>query len=403
MSMVQRNMFNGEIDFSDTGKAFSHLSNKELKKSLILYYFMNNGILGKYGPRIIQLLYKWKLPVSKIIKPLIYDHFCGGETFESCKTRLKSLKKHNIKSILIYAVEGKAHESEFENSVASTLKCIEFAAENRDTVSYIVFKPTGIASIELLEKKDAGKKLTLEEQEQYQKYLGRIEKISERAYEKKVRLYFDAEETWIQNGIDQICLEMMKRFNRESAIIYNTYQLYRNDKLKSLESDIQLAKSQKFFLGAKLVRGAYLEQENLRAEKLSYSSQMQVSKANTDRDFDLAIKLCLENKDQVYLSCCTHNEKSTKFLIKLLNDYQVPKDSQYIDFAQLLGMSDNQTYLLAQNNFNVSKYVPFGPVKEVIPYLMRRAQENTSVRGQTNREAQLIKKELLRRKESSNH
>lgn len=383
----------------DTEIAFKHLSDNELLALRRTFRLMALPILADLGPKLLEWAYKLRLPISGLVKPLVYDNFCGGETFEECRRRLVGLADHGVKAILIYGVEGKKNEAEFARATAWTIKTIEFASRHPDLVAYCVFKPTGIADIELLAAVDRGDALTGAQQQDYAAYLERVDAICAAAAGNKVNLFFDAEETWIQNGIDELCLKMSAQYNPlgQPPVIYNTYQCYRKDAVARLTRDIARARSEGFTFAAKVVRGAYLDMENERAELLGYPSPIHATKDDTDAAYNEALKILVENIDQAHTSACTHNSRSTALLTQLMAEHGISPSDPRIDFGQLLGMSDNLTYNLAHGGYQVCKYVPFGPVKEVIPYLMRRAQENAAVGGETGRELARIRQECQRR------
>lgn len=383
----------------DTKIAFKHLSDKELSGLRRTFWLMSLPILSEVGPAMLEWAYRLGLPISPLVKPLVYDNFCGGESFEECRRRLLKLSAHGVKAILIYGVEGKKNEAEFARATEWTLKTIAFASRHPDLVAYCVFKPTGIADIELLAAVDRGDALSPAQQKAYDTYRSRVETICAEAAKHKVNLFFDAEETWIQDGIDELCLQMSGKYNRDLAqpVIYNTYQLYRKDTVSRIKRDIARARQEGFALAAKLVRGAYLDMENTRAAEQGYPSPMHDTKADTDAAYNEALELMVANLDQAHISACTHNSRSTALLTKLMADKGIEPGDPRVDFGQLLGMSDNLTYNLAHGGYQVCKYVPFGPVKEVIPYLMRRAQENAAVGGETGRELARIRQECQRR------
>lgn len=383
----------------DTEIAFKHLSDKELLALRRTFWLMSLPVLADVGPQLLEWAYKLHLPISGLVRPLVYDNFCGGESFEECRRRLVGLAQHGVKAILIYGVEGKKNEAEFARATAWTIKTIEFASRHPDLVAYCVFKPTGIANIELLAAVDRGDALSPEQQKDYDAYRQRVDRICATAAEHKVNLFFDAEETWIQDGIDELCLTMSARYNAKDAapVIYNTYQCYRKDTVTRLKRDLDRARSEGFTFAAKLVRGAYLDMENDRATQMGYPSPMHDSKDDTDAAYNEALNILVKNIDIAHISACTHNSRSTALLTRLMAEHGIAASDPRIDFGQLLGMSDNLTYNLAHGGYQVCKYVPFGPVKEVIPYLMRRAQENAAVGGETGRELARIRQECQRR------
>jgi len=341
---------------------------------------------------------KLRIPVNFIVKKTIFKQFCGGETIDECTPTIKTLSKFNIGTILDYSVEGKIEEDDFDQTTEIIIQTIEKAAIDKD-IPFAVFKITGISKFSLLEKASSNNEsLTPDEQVELDKVKERINKICERAKKCNVPVFIDAEETWVQDIIDDWAMEMMQLYNKEKCIVYNTVQMYRHDRLEFLNDCLQNAKESNITYGIKLVRGAYMEKERKRALEMNYPSPIQPNKEATDRDYDLALDYILENINYLSLVAGTHNEKSSRKLALALDKYKLTTDDSRIYFAQLLGMSDHISFNLANEKFNVAKYVPFGPIKEVMPYLLRRADENTSVAGQTGRELGLIKAELRSRK-----
>jgi proline dehydrogenase len=334
-----------------------------------------------------------------VIKRTIFKQFCGGENLKEATKEVANLQRSNIGSILDYSVEGGNNEKDFERTKKEILKII-LLAENNPAIPYTSLKVTGIMDPMILELRSEGKILTTEEKDRYAKGKSRIEEICQQAYYSKVPVYFDAEESWIQKEIDSLAESMMKEFNTASAIVLTTLQMYRKDRLTYLADLISKARKEKFFAGIKLVRGAYLEKENARAEHFGYPSPIQDSKLNTDEDFDKAVSICLDNIDLITLCAGTHNEKSTMHLLNEMKEKGIANDHPNVYFSQLFGMSDNITYNLADANYNVTKYLPYGPVRSVIPYLIRRANENTAIAGQMSRELQLISEERQRRSQN---
>lgn len=334
-----------------------------------------------------------------IIKATIFKQFCGGESIEDCEETITKLSKYNVKTILDYSVEGIEQEATFDENVNEALAAIKKATNNQD-IPFTVFKVTGFGRFKLLEKINAKKDLSVKEKEEFERIKNRIDKMCQASYNAKIPVFIDAEETWIQDAIDDIALNMMQKYNTKTAIIYNTAQLYRWDRLNYIKELHEKAKKESFFIGLKLVRGAYIEKERERAQKMGYKDPMQKSKSDTDKDFNLALKYCIENINNISICCGSHNEESTLYLIDLMKKLNLSNNDNRIYFAQLLGMSDHISMNIAKENYNTAKYVPYGPVKDVTPYLIRRAQENTSVKGQTGRELSLILKEQKRRKAS---
>lgn len=386
----------GQLSFDNTEIAFQSRSNFRLRKMYWLFRLMNNPGLVKWGTSLLSKALHWGLPVGWLVKPTIFQHFCGGISIENSKQTIAFLSSNHIGTILDYSVEGEKTEAGFDKTMEQVLQTIRLAENNAD-IPFSVFKMTGIGSFDLMAKVQAGKSLLSAERLAFQRMEERVETLCNEAAKRKVRLFFDGEETWIQQVIDKLCYRMMAQHNQETAIVWNTYQLYRWDMLPNLQQAYFDAQINGYKLGAKLVRGAYMEKEAKRAKELKYSNPIQPSKAQCDKDFDAAILFCLDHYQDIHFCVGTHNEASSMLLAKELDARGLPHDLSTIWFAQLLGMSDNLSFNLAKAGYNVAKYVPYGPVKAVMPYLTRRAQENTSIAGQTSRELQLVIKELRRR------
>jgi proline dehydrogenase len=386
----------GTLSFENTEIAFHNSSNTDLTRAYWLFRMININFFVKMGPPLTNLAMKIGLPIKGIIKATIFKHFCGGETINECDSTIKKLYNGRVGTILDYSVEGEDEEQVFDATRDEIILTIKRASGDK-AVPITVFKVTGVGRFSLLEKLDAGVGLTADEQAEWQKVQDRVMAICDNAHQTGVPLMVDAEETWIQQTIDLLALNMMRKFNKEKAIVYNTYQLYRHDKLASLREDYGIAVKEEFILGAKLVRGAYMEKERKRAAEMGYLSLIQPDKQSTDKDYDAALYFCTDNLEQIAFVAGTHNENSCRVLADLLNDKKVPYDHPHVYFSQLLGMSDNLSFNLADAGYNVAKYVPYGPVKSVLPYLFRRAQENTAIAGQMSRELSLILKEKKRR------
>lgn len=385
------------LSFENTEIAFRHESNSELKRAYWLFRIINLNFLVKIGPPITNFAFKIGLPIKSLVKSTIFNHFCGGETIAECELTIRNLQSGKVGTILDYSVEGENEETVFDetrNQIIATIK----RAKGDAAIPLTVFKITGVGSFEILEKADAGLSFSAEEEIAWQKIFDRVDTICKTAFELDVPVMIDAEETWIQRSIDLLALNMMRQYNQQKVIVYNTYQLYRHDKLASLKADYKAAADEGFLLGAKLVRGAYMEKENKRAAEKGYPTLIQPDKTATDRDYNLALQFCAENINRIAFVCGTHNEQSCKMLADLLNKHQIEHNHPHVHFSQLLGMSDNLSFNLSNAGYNVAKYVPFGPVKAVLPYLFRRAQENTAIAGQTSRELGLISKEKNRRR-----
>jgi proline dehydrogenase len=383
--------------FDNTEIAFGGKSNSELKRAFWLFKLIGNPLLVKAGKFMTHTALTLRIPIGWAIKGNIFKQFCGGETIHECRRATQGLSKFNIGTILDYSVEGKENESDFENTKAETILTIEAAAAD-PSIPFCVFKVTGIARFALLEKVNAKTALSEQETLEWQRVRNRVEMICAHAAQVGVPIFIDAEDSWIQDAIDDLANEMMDTFNKQKAIVYNTIQLYRHDRLAFLKSSHQLAATGNYFIGVKLVRGAYMEKERTRAQSMGYTDPIQPDKTSCDRDFDLAVAFCLDNIDRISLCAGTHNEQSSMMLATAMDQRAINRNDKRVFFAQLFGMSDHLSFNLANAGYNVAKYLPYGPIREVIPYLIRRAQENTSVKGQTGRELALIQREMKRRK-----
>jgi len=381
-----------QVDFSNTDIAFRHMSDTQLKKASLLFRSFNYPWLLTAGPGLAKAALA--LGMKGFIKSTIFEQFCGGENINECNTTINRLSSSGIGTILDYSVEGEETEAVFDETCAEIIKTIETAAGNAK-IPFSVFKTTGIIRFAMLEKKSSGATLSETEQAEWNRGKARFEKICQTASDHDVRLFVDAEESWIQPAIDKLTEKMMTKFNHHKAIIYNTIQLYRHDRLAYLKNQIV---DMTCFLGFKLVRGAYMEKERERAVAMGYENPIQPDKNQTDRDYKEALKHCVHHADRVSICAGTHNEESSQYLMQLMAEKGLQNDDKRIYFSQLLGMSDHISYNLSDAGYNVAKYVPYGPVKAVIPYLTRRAQENSSVAGQVGRELRLISTELKRRK-----
>ena len=388
-----------QISFENTSVAFSSKSDRELKRMYWLFYMINMRYLVKFGTMMIKVAFFLGLPIKWLVKQTIFAHFCGGESIQESVRTMKRLKEFNIGAILDYSIEGEKTEEGFEHATRETIKTIDKAAVNTDKMPFCVFKVTGLAPFDLLEKKAANIEFTEKERRAWRKVKKRVDIILRRAYERKVRIFIDAEESWIQDAIDELTYEMMEFYNEEEPIVYNTYQMYCKDGLPKLQKAYEKAIEKNFFLGAKIVRGAYMEKERARAQAKGYPDPIQPNKKATDDDYNKAIEFCINHRDKIAVCAGTHNEYSSYYLMSLMVKNEIEPDDRNFYFCQLYGMSDHISYNLAKDGYNVAKYVPYGPVESVMPYLFRRAEENTSVAGQSSREFNLIKAEMKRRKE----
>lgn len=386
-----------DISFTNLKNAFAYKSDAELNHAYRLFQLISNNFLVSIAPGITNFALKLHLPVKPLIRATIYKHFCGGETIEECNNTIAKLGKYGVGSILDYSVEGHVSDADFDNNCEEIVKTVLRAVGDKN-IPFSVFKPTGIGRTALLEKVSSKATLSADEQAEFERLKGRVRKICSTAYEKNVRLFVDAEESWIQQAIDDMVDEMMEEFNKEQTIIFNTIQLYRHDRVAFMKENIAKARSRGYKVGYKLVRGAYMEKERDRAAQKGYPSPIQPDKAATDRDYNAALKLCVENIDMLSVCAGTHNEESSQYLAQLMDEHKIARNDQRIWFSQLLGMSDHISFNLAHEGYCVCKYVPYGPVVSVLPYLFRRAAENTSISGQMGRELKMIAQEKVRRK-----
>ena len=382
--------------FNNLETAFKDKTNYDLNRAYFLFLAINNSTIASILTSILRIAIYLKLPVTSIIKSTIYKHFCGGTSIENSQNTINKLWKSNIGTILDFSAEGKAKEEDFTKVMQETILSINKAKDEK-SIPFSVFKPTGLASFNLLEKINNHQHLNNKEKEENQKFKLRINNICKTANDNNTPIFIDAEESWIQNNIDNIALNMMRKYNKNKAIIFNTLQLYRKDRIDYLKYMIKDAKTKKYIIGVKLVRGAYHEQEIKRAKINNITCPVYKNKYDTDKNYNHAIKICIENINYIELCVGTHNEKSIEILIQLMKQHNIKNNNKKIYISQLLGMSDNISYNAAKENYNVAKYVPYGPVKDVLPYLIRRAEENTSISGQMGRELKNIIKEKKRR------
>ena len=395
------------ISFDNTEIAFRSKNKQDLQRAYLLFKIIGAPTIVKLGKILTPIALQLRLPIKGLIKKTIFKQFCGGETINDCDPAITSLHAFGIGTILDYSVEGKTKEEDFEYTTQIIIQTIEKSATDK-RIPFAVFKVTGIGQHHLIElvceqiratrKEEVFRPFTTQENEQIQAIIDRIDRICAAAAKHQTRLFIDAEETWIQTAIDQWTFDMMCKYNKEACIVYNTVQMYRHDRLAYLHSELDRAKAAGIQYGVKLVRGAYMEKERARAQAMGYPSPIQPDKASTDKDYDAALDFLVANKAVFSICAGTHNENSSMYLATLLHKEQVVANDPQFYFAQLLGMSDHISYNLSDAGYRVAKYVPFGPVEEVLPYLLRRADENTSVAGQTSRELGLIIKEKTRRK-----
>ncbi|MDX1684192.1 MAG: proline dehydrogenase family protein [Saprospiraceae bacterium] len=386
------------VDFTNTEVAFKDRNNMELKRMYYLFKVMNNPALVNVGSRLALFGIRINFPlVNWLIRKTIFDHFCGGENLHDCQSRIDRLAAYNIQTILDYGAERKSSEEEFDQTLAETLRALEFASNNK-SVPCISTKMTGMADIDLLEKVQSGKELTSEETVAFEKFKGRLETIGKKAFDTGMAVYVDAEESWIQDPIDALLDDLMAEFNKKRASLFNTVQLYRHDRLDFFYKSHERARQGKYILGMKLVRGAYMDKERERAEELGYPSPIHEDKPAVDKDYNEAVRYCVEHYETIASCNASHNWASNALQAQLIDDRGILKNHPHLNFCQLYGMSDNITFNLADQGYNVAKYLPYGPVKEVISYLIRRAEENTSVSGDMSRELRLLAEEMKRRK-----
>lgn len=383
--------------FNNTEVAFSLKKDSELERAYFLFKMIANEPLVRIGTAMTNFAIKAHLPVEGLIRATVFDHFCGGVSEDDCIPVIDKMYAKKVSSVLDYSVEGKEDEAQFDAAFDMTVKLLDFVKE-KEAIPFAVFKPTGFGRIDLYEKVGDNVELTTDEAKEWERVVARYDKVCALAKEKDVKLLIDAEESWMQDAADDLVTDMMRKYNTEKAIVFNTLQMYRWDRLDYLKEIHAEAKAKGFFVGMKLVRGAYMEKENDRALANDYTSPICESKAATDRNFDAGVSYMIENIGILSLFAGTHNEDSSYLVMQLMQEHGVSVNSDAVWFGQLYGMSDHISYNLSEAGYNVAKYLPFGPVKDVMPYLIRRAEENTSVAGQTTRELNLLREERKRRK-----
>jgi proline dehydrogenase len=385
------------IDFNNTRIAFAIKSSNDLKRAHFLFRTIASPFIVATGELLSTIALRLRIPVNWAVKPTLYKQFVGGETIDDCIPAVRQLEKFNVKAILDYSVEGGESEEYMEAVLQETLRTIDYAAKDAN-VPFAVFKPTAFSRSYILEKASAGDKLSETDLAGLADFQRRVHTLCKHAAALNVPIMIDAEDVHYQAIIDKVTMEMMEKFNKEKAIVFNTYQMYRTDRLAILKKDLETARQQGFFLGAKFVRGAYMERERRRAEKMGYASPIHPDKPATDRHYDDALSFSVENIDRISIFNGTHNEKSCHHLMQLMEKHGLAKNDPRIWTSQLYGMSDHISFNMADAGYNVVKYMPYGPVKSVLPYLLRRAEENTSIAGQTSRELNLIETERRRRR-----
>lgn len=383
--------------FEDTATAFALKSDTELERAYFLFKLIANEPLVKVGTAVTNFAIKVHLPVEGLIRATVFDHFCAGVSEDDSIETVDKLFSKNVYSIFDYSVEGKVEEYSFDQIRDRILNIFSYLTQ-KEALPFAVFKPTAMGSIEIYQKKSQGELTTDKDLESWNRIVNRIEAICEKAAQNSIPVLVDAEESWMQDAADELLEDLMEKYNKEEVIVINTIQAYRWDRLEYLKGLVERAKSKGFKIGIKLVRGAYMEKENERAQKLRYKSPICESKAATDENYNTILCFMMEHIDSFLIFAGTHNEDSNYLLMNLIDQYALAKNDHRIWFGQLYGMSDHISFNLSKEGYNVSKYLPFGPVRDVMPYLMRRAEENTSVAGQTSRELSLLKKERNRRK-----
>ncbi|WP_448519667.1 proline dehydrogenase family protein [Rhodoflexus sp.] len=400
------NKFGTAVSFEDTSVAFAMKTDAQLYQSYVLFKAINQNWLVNTGTGIVKWGLQVGLPIKGLLKATLFKQFCGGESIDDCSTVIRQMARLGVGAILDYSVEGEKTEAGFDNTCRETIATIHYAAQHRQEIPFCVFKVTGLAPFRLLEKVSASMKgealpLLPSDLKTFERVRERVDQICRTAAENDIRIFIDGEETWIQDAIDALAYEMMEKYNRNRAVVYNTYQMYTTDRMEKLRQARALAVRQGFYLGAKLVRGAYMEKERARAAEKGYPDPIQPNKLACDNSFNEALRFCINNKQRIALCAGTHNEDSCYFLTALMEKYNIRPNDPDVYFAQLYGMSDNISFNLAKAGYNVAKYLPYGPVEAVMPYLFRRAQENTSVAGQSSRELLLVQRELQRRRKGS--
>lgn len=383
--------------FNNTQIAFSLKSDTELERAYFLFKLIDNQPLVRIGTAVTNFAIKANLPIEGLIRATVFDHFCGGVNEEDCISVVDKMFEKGVSSVLDYSVEGKEEEEQFDAVLNKTLKLIDFAKE-KTAIPFAVFKPSGFGRIDLYQAIGENKKLSEAEIEEWNRVVARFDTVCKAAFDNDVALLIDSEESWMQNAADDLVLTMMQKYNKSKPIVFNTLQMYRWDRQDYLKKIHKKAQQEGFYIGMKLVRGAYMEKENERAIVMGYPTPICVSKEATDENYNAALNYMINSIDFMSVFAGTHNELSTYFLMNLMHEKGLNKNDSRIWFGQLFGMSDNISFNLAASGYNVAKYLPFGPVKDVMPYLIRRAEENTSVAGQTSRELSMIKAERNRRK-----
>ncbi len=385
------------VNFGSTETAFRYKSDRDLKRGYLLFKLISNGSLVKFAQKLSDLALKVRLPIAWALKPTLYRHFVGGETIEECTPAVRHMAQFGVKSILDYSVEGGKDSETMQRTFDETLRSVKNAAADPD-IPFSVFKPTAFATADILTLASSGQPLDSETQKGLNRFREYVDQLCGCAFTNNVPIMIDAEDSWYQPVVDQVVTEMMEKYNRQKAIVFNTLQMYRTDRLEFLKDSLRKAEAGGYYLGVKFVRGAYMEKERRRADEKGYPSPIQPDKPSTDAAYDAALTFSVLNLHKITVFNGSHNEKSNLHLAQLMADHHITNDDPRIWFSQLYGMSDHISFNLAAEGYNVAKYVPYGPVRNILPYLMRRAEENTSIAGQTGRELSLIKAEIRRRK-----
>ena len=387
------------VHFDDTQIAFEYKSDRQMRKANFIFTVVNHPWISATATRLVKVGLTLRLPVKGLIRNTVFEHFCGGETIEQSHGTIDQLWKYKVGTILDYSVEGENAEEDFDRTAEQILATFDEAQHNA-AVPFCVFKATGLGDMDLLEKMQSQASLSEAEAKSFERFRQRIDTICAKAHRLKIPILIDAEHSWVQHVIDDITHEMMAKYNTKKAIVFITYQMYRTDSLKRLREDFHTAAMHNYFVGIKMVRGAYMEIERARAAEKGYPDPINPTKQATDDMFNQGLAFCIDNKQRITILCGSHNEYSNQYLTVLMEKHGMRHDDKRVWFSQLLGMSDNISFNLAHAGYNVVKYVPYGPVESVMPYLLRRAAENTSVAGQSSRELTLIRKELARRKQN---
>ena len=382
--------------FSDTKEAFSLKSNFELNRAFFLFKIIGNTTFVKLSTVLTNFALKFHLPVTPIIKATVFDHFCGGVSEEDCVPVINKMFDKNVHSVLDFSTEGFDSEKEFDDCLRKKISIIEFA-KNKKEIPFAVFKPTCLGSTDLFKKVSKFENLNDSEHDSWNRVIQRFDQVCSKAFKENIKILIDAEEVEVQNAIDDLAIKMMRKYNLKTAIVYNTVQMYRKDRLTYLNEMISNQLNDGVIFGLKLVRGAYMEKERNLAVSMNIESPICDTKNETDKNFNSGLDFVFNNFERISFVCASHNEDSILKVMSMMESKNLKSNDSSIWFGQLYGMSDNISFNLASKNFNTFKILPFGSVRNLMPYLIRRAEENTSVQGQTGRELQLILKERKRR------